>query len=82
MFAHQVVAGLNRKEPKAREWVYKSYYQDVLRTVRVSTAGASDAEDLASDVFLKLYNHPGDFDSIRVSGSSSLVRPDLPAATI
>ena len=65
MFAHQVVAGLNRKEPRAREWVYKTYYPDVLRTIRVSTAGSPDAEDLVSDVFLRLYEHNGSFDSLR-----------------
>jgi len=65
MFAHQVVAGLNRKEPRAREWVYKYYYNDVLKTVRAASSGSPDAADLASAVFLKLYDHPGTFDSIR-----------------
>lgn len=65
MFAHQVVAGLNRHEPQAREWVYRYYYQDVLDAVRIGSSGSPDMADLASETFLRLYAHSEPFHSIR-----------------
>jgi RNA polymerase sigma-70 factor, ECF subfamily len=65
MFAHQVVAGLNRNEPRAREWVYRYYYDDVLDAARVASSGSPDVADLVSETFLRLYDHSQPFDSIR-----------------
>jgi RNA polymerase sigma factor (sigma-70 family) len=65
MFAHQVVAGLNRNDLKAREWVYHYYYDDVLHAARVASSGSPDVQDLVSETFLRLYDHSEPFDSIR-----------------
>ncbi|HEY1870128.1 MAG TPA: sigma-70 family RNA polymerase sigma factor [Chitinophagaceae bacterium] len=61
----QVIGGYNRKEERAITWLYQTYYIGVLNDVIFLTNASSDAEDLTADVFTKLIQYPGEFDSLK-----------------
>lgn len=57
-------------EPSQKEKIYTDYYEKVTRYVHGKVANSSDAEDIVSDVFLKVYGNLDAFDEAKASLST------------
>ena len=64
MRSYQILAGFNRREPKALSLVWKKYFPEVFSSVRLLTNSSPDAEDLASDIIEKLLQVQTPFESM------------------
>ena len=61
-----VVDGFNQnpKDTKIWNWVYKTYFPQILNTVRKTTGGSPYSEDITTDVFVVLWQEIGPFETV------------------
>ena len=59
----EVLEGFNKipKDTKVWNWVYGTYFPQILNTVRKTTGGSPYSEDITTDVFVVLWQETGPF---------------------
>ena len=62
----EVVEGFNKipKDTKVWNWVYGTYFPQILNTVRKTTGGSPYSEDITTDVFVVLWQETGPLNTV------------------
>jgi RNA polymerase sigma-70 factor, ECF subfamily len=60
----QIVGGFNRKDAASQTWLYENFYARVFNNVRKLIRNSSDREDRVGDIFLKLFERGGHFQTL------------------
>ncbi len=65
IFSQNSVAGFNERKGSELVRFFESYYPVILTQVMLQTESSPDAEDLVSDIIVKILSHPGKFKTLR-----------------